>query len=318
MVAYNAEVTIERAINSVLEQTFKDFELIVVDDGSRDSTQKIVAEYADRDPRIRLLVQPNSGVGQARQNGLEKAIGMYVIHADSDDWVERDWLELLYQKAIQSDADVVICDYCEHREDGVFDYHQVYEERGPESLIEALLTLRIHSALWNKLISNEFYKRNGISFLKGLNYGEDMYVLIRVFSHNPRVAFVPKVLYHYDKTPSASLTNNRYKIDISQRLLLINSVSEYVPVQDQKALDDFIANVAYNALFLKKKYCANYKKAFMPFKDQIEKSSLSRFKKKLVLLRLKGIRVPVLFIRKLHVLLNNLIRGNFSELFKEA
>lgn len=108
---YNAEHSLPKMLNSILKQTFCDFEVLLINDGSTDSSGTICNKYAQKDTRFKAIHQLNAGVSAARQTGLENAQGEYIIHADADDWIEPAMLEELYNKAIKENADVVICDF---------------------------------------------------------------------------------------------------------------------------------------------------------------------------------------------------------------
>ena len=108
---YKAEAYLHHCLDSILAQTFTDWELLLVDDGSPDRSGVICDEYAAKDDRIIVFHKENGGVSSARQKGQDEAQGEYTIHADPDDWVEPTMLEELYKKAKADDADMVICDY---------------------------------------------------------------------------------------------------------------------------------------------------------------------------------------------------------------
>ena len=108
---YNVEKYLSRCIDSILSQTFTDFELLLIDDGSADSSGKICDEFAMKDERIRVFHKENGGVASARQLGVDEAKGLYSIHADGDDWVEPNMLERMYLKITETGADMVITDY---------------------------------------------------------------------------------------------------------------------------------------------------------------------------------------------------------------
>ena len=108
---YNCEKYIGKCIDSILAQTFQDFELLLVIDGGVDASLMICKDYASRDNRISVIEQENQGVSAARNNGLDHATGEYVFFVDSDDWVEPDYLEKLINKAEETDCDIVICGY---------------------------------------------------------------------------------------------------------------------------------------------------------------------------------------------------------------
>lgn len=145
---YNAELTIRKCVDSLLAQTISDFEVVLVDDGSPDRCGSICDEYAQQDPRVKVIHQQNGGVSVARQTGIDNAIGEYTIHVDSDDWVEPTELEELYKKAKEDDADMVICDFYENDD--------IYHKQEPSSLdskvVLSELFQQLHGSCCNKLV----------------------------------------------------------------------------------------------------------------------------------------------------------------------
>lgn len=108
---YKAEGYLHRCVDSILAQTFIDWELLLIDDGSPDRSGEICDEYAQKDSRVRVIHKENGGVSSARQRGLDESVGEYTIHADPDDWVEPTMLAEMYQKAKHEDADIVMTDF---------------------------------------------------------------------------------------------------------------------------------------------------------------------------------------------------------------
>lgn len=108
---YNAGQYLRRSIESIVSQTFKQYELILVDDGSTDGSGAVCDEYAAGDSRVKVIHKRNGGVASARQAGMDAASGKWFIHMDSDDWVDSDWLERLHDVAVSSGAEVVCCDF---------------------------------------------------------------------------------------------------------------------------------------------------------------------------------------------------------------
>ena len=196
---YNAEKYISKCVDSILGQTFKDFEIILVDDGSPDGSGVICDEYALRDSRIRVIHKANGGVSSARQCGLDNARGEYTIHADPDDWVEPDMLEALYAKAKAEDADMVICDYYVE-----FGKKTELKQQQPSALdSETVLRemfQRLHGSLCNKLVRRACYKDFQISFPPEVHYSEDLYVVVSLLLHPIKVAYIPRAFYHYNQT----------------------------------------------------------------------------------------------------------------------
>lgn len=203
---YKAEKYLRKCIDGILQQSFKDFQLILVDDGSPDSSGEICDEYASKDSRIEVIHKRNGGLTSARKCGVEYAKGRYSIQIDPDDWVESSLLEDLYQKAIKEDADMVICDFWEH-----CDGNTVYSKQEPKSLEHTEVMKEMFSTLkgtmWNKLIRTSCYKQCNIQFYEDLVLIEDLFLMFQFLLHPLKVAYVPKALYHYERnTNPNSLT----------------------------------------------------------------------------------------------------------------
>ena len=154
---YKAEEYLHRCVDSILAQSYTDFELILVNDGSPDNSGAICDEYAAKDNRIKVIHKENGGVASARQCGIDNATGEYTIHADPDDWVEPTMLEELYNKAVEENADMVICDfYLDTIKDCKYRSQKVSDETS-QKVLEDLLFHRLHGSLWNKLIKSACY-----------------------------------------------------------------------------------------------------------------------------------------------------------------
>ena len=227
---YNAEVYIRRCIDSILAQTFEDFELILVDDGSPDVSGAICDEYAKNDKRIKVIHKENGGVASARQCGIDNAVGEYTIHADPDDWVEPTMLEELYNKARDTDADMVICDfYVDTDKDSIYKKQEVSSESS-KTVLENLLLHRLHGSLCNKLIKLSCYTRYNIGFVGGLNYCEDYLVCVKMLSNKLKIAYVNNALYHYDQFVNEdSITRKITPNTIEQITLFIASLESLFP-----------------------------------------------------------------------------------------
>lgn len=194
---YKGEATVSRMIDCVLNQTFKDFELILVDDGSPDRCGEIAEEYAKRDERVRVLHKPNGGLADARNHALEIAKGEYTIQFDQDDWLELNCLEEMYAKAKEDNADMVICDYYHNDE-----YSQTYGKQTPTALdhysvLKDVLTGVLCGYCWNKLIKHEVYKRYGVKFPTEFYGCEDQYGICQILIHDIKIAYLPKAFCHY-------------------------------------------------------------------------------------------------------------------------
>lgn len=195
---YKAETYLCRCIDSILSQTFNSFEVLLVDDGSPDNSGKICDEYAASDPRVRVFHKENGGVSSARQFGLDHALGVYTIHVDPDDWIECRMLEDLYTTAIESDADMVICDYYENSAQTMRYVFQNSCCADANTLLRRILIGDLHGALWNKLIRRSCYSYYNVHFPTDITLWEDRYVCCSLLRHDINVVYVNKAYYHYD------------------------------------------------------------------------------------------------------------------------
>ena len=205
-----------RCIDSLLTQTFTDYELLLIDDGSKDDSWSICQEYARKDARIGIYHKENGGLSDARNYGLSKAIGKYTIFADPDDWVSPEGLDRLYATAEREQADMTMCDL--YRED---EYSRHYVCQRPQSLqaAEVLKELfaNIEGFTVNKLIRRDVYTRFDISYPKGIYGCEDQYTMAAILLHDIKIAYEPVAFYHYMYN-SGSLTRHyderTYEVDM--------------------------------------------------------------------------------------------------------
>lgn len=216
---YNVEKYIRRCVDSIIAQTFTDWELILVDDGSPDASGLICDQYSSLDYRIRVIHRQNGGVSAARQTGLDAAQGEYVIHADPDDWVEPTMLQELYYKATEENADVVICDYFNDYKGKSTLKIQRPTTLEPKQVLRDLFSI-LHGSCCNKLIKTEIYNKYQIQFPKNINLCEDLITLIQIFQHDVKVTYLNRAYYHYCVN-NESITNryNRSRYEMSMKLL---------------------------------------------------------------------------------------------------
>ena len=207
---------IERCATALMEQTLQDVEFLFVDDASPDESrtilERVLAKYPERNARI--ITHPvNQGLPAARNTGLDEACGDYIWHCDSDDWPEVTMLEKLYNAAVETDADIVYCDFFLSFESGERYMANPTFSTGEDLLRKGFLAGSTKYNVWNKLIRKDLYDKTGIRFPAGHGMGEDMTV-IRLATEAKRVAHVPEALYHYVK-----LNMNAFSNTFSQRHL---------------------------------------------------------------------------------------------------
>ena len=199
---YNMERLMRRCIDSLLAQSFKDFELLLIDDGSKDASWSICQEYAEKDPRVFIYHKENGGLSDARNFGLQHAHGKYTIFVDPDDWVDAEGMESLYQTAELTGADMTICDF--YSED---EYVSKLIRQQPKSLdrvnvLEELFQ-DIRGFTWNKLIRTELYNLYNLKYPKNIYGCEDQYLMAELLLHPIKIAYVSVAYYHYMYNPKS-------------------------------------------------------------------------------------------------------------------
>ena len=207
---YNAENYLRRCLDSIVAQTFKDFEAILVDDGSADGSGALCDEFAAKDVRFKVVHQENSGVSVARQTGMDVAQGKYVIHADSDDWVEKDWITQLVEKIEENDADIAICDFDKILRNKTIHFYEDPFSDNQTDMIQKLLSGKLWGTSYNKLVRRELFAKYDIRFIPSMCMWEDLYVSCRLLMNPLKIAYVPKILYHYDFSLNSSSLCKRF------------------------------------------------------------------------------------------------------------
>ena len=169
---YNVEKYLGRCLESLVNQTFQNIEIICVNDGSPDQSQKIVDEYYKKYPHlIKSLIKENGGLGDARNYGLAHASGKYICFIDSDDWVELDMIEKMYQNAVENDSDIVCCGLRRIDEKGNVLSREQLNLKNEYTPREAMITLA--PAAWNKLYRKSLFDETNIKYPVGVWY-EDL------------------------------------------------------------------------------------------------------------------------------------------------
>lgn len=225
---YNVENVLERCIESILNQTFKDFELIIINDGSEDRSKEICNYYAKQDPRIEVIHIKNSGVSKARNIGISKARGSYLQFIDSDDYIAPEMFEILIRNIQEKDSDLVICGLKNLRNEIVTlispnDLAYINIEDGKNEII-SLYTKNLLNSPCNKL-----YKKKLVSnFPENLSLGEDLIFNLRYLEEVKSFTCISNILYTYDNSSSMSLTKIHRSDIIGIALLLDESIQKFL------------------------------------------------------------------------------------------
>ena len=213
---YNVEKYLKKCIDSLINQTYKNIEIILVDDESPDNCGRICDEYARLDNRIRVIHQNNSGVGKARENGMDIALGKYLTFVDSDDWIEPDFCERMLEKLLSNNADWIACNAKELDENGkeINDFNNIETEE----LIKDNETLFAHyfegknytRVVWGKLFKTS--KIKGREFQK-LKICEDTCFMFDLFTCNLEVVLAEYYGYNYVRRGNSVTSKKRFRVE---------------------------------------------------------------------------------------------------------
>lgn len=193
---YKVEPYLRKCLDSILDQTYQNLEILLVDDGSPDNCPAICDEYAARDPRVQVIHQENGGLSAARNAALKLATGEYLGFVDSDDWIEPEMFETLLRALQTTRSDIAVCGRYEENKDRqtacVCPEAQVLDREQALGLL--LQNDKVQNLVWDKLYRRELFQ--DIWFPEGKTF-EDMAVMHWLFLRARQVAFVPKAMYHY-------------------------------------------------------------------------------------------------------------------------
>lgn len=191
---YNAEKYIAKCVDSLVNQTKKELEFILINDGSTDNTEEIIKTYKDK--RIKYYKNKNQGIGKTRNFGISKSTGKYIMFLDSDDYLSKNACQKMYEKILESNSDLVICDFYK-----VYDYGKTEEVKLP-NFSETNLKIRpsiineINLAPWNKIYKRELIIKNKIKFIENLKY-EDAPFVIEALSKAKKISKLNESLNYY-------------------------------------------------------------------------------------------------------------------------
>ena len=193
---YNVEQYLERCLETVVNQSYKGLEIILVDDGSTDSSGKICDKYKELDERIVCIHKENGGLSSARNAGVNIATGEYFVFVDSDDWVSIRMVETLTKALQKNNSDIVCCEFYNVSDStlAVSDFSSNERKLTKEEAILELINWKIRDYAWNKIYNSALF--DGVRFPVGRNY-EDMATTYKLFDKANSVYVIPDCLYYY-------------------------------------------------------------------------------------------------------------------------
>lgn len=224
------ENLMRKCLDSILAQTFTDYECLLIDDGSKDGSPAICDEYAAKDSRFKAFHKLNGGLSDARNYGLAHAQGEYTIFFDPDDWVNADCLKDMYAKAQETDADMVMCDlyyndpyrqsYCKQESTGL----------NHNDVLKDLITGKVFGFTVTKLIRRSLYQQYNLQYPKGMYGCEDQYTMCALLKNDIKIAYLPKAYYHYmhygNETQSRKYDDHTYQMMVQTRDLFYETLKD--------------------------------------------------------------------------------------------
>lgn len=222
---YNAEDYLPNCIKSLINQTYENIEIILINDGSKDSSLEICEHYSAKDDRIVLFSIENSGVSTARNLGIDNATGDFITFVDSDDWIELNTVEFTINKAIETDVDIIVWSYYKNyvneeralslvpggdqtftSDKDILYFKSIYQFYGQKTLGDTVSA----GTTWCKLYKSELIKKNNIKFKKELTRSQDVIFCLEAFSKANDIKYYDVHLYHYRINNSSTCSGTRY------------------------------------------------------------------------------------------------------------
>ena len=293
---YNAEKTLSRCLDSLVNQSLRDIEIILVDDGSIDSSGSICDRYAATDSRISVYHKENEGVSRTKQFGLDHASGEYIVYLDSDDYVDTGIYHKLYDKAVEEKADIVCCDIM-RLENGHsrIDGHNRISSFNHKDFLDGIIDV-LFGSICNRIVRRSLLEEYGVKFNPDISFGEDKLVLIELLSKSLasgrelKISYVPEALLYYDIDANPG---SLMKLDASNKL--VSQIRLWKEMG--KYLDLTLFGKTYYQLLVKHgfKHFWNqtvskdlYSELFSPMRNGIRKYAPTSAQKHLVLLAASG------------------------------
>lgn len=314
---YNVEKYIRKCVDSILKQTYKNIEIILVDDGSKDECGKIIDEYKELDARVKVIHKKNGGLSDARNCGMKCSTGRFLLFIDSDDWIDSEMIKKLYDNIQKYNADISICEFIEEDEEGKELSNKKYDDKillfTPKEAIKDLIVQKnITNHAWNKLYKKEIF--DNIEYPKG-QLMEDVSTTYKLIENSNQIVYQNIALYHYiqrNKSILGNITskriNDQEKAFFERNKYLENKYPEYSKeieidnIKNVKTIYYLAIMCGEKSLYNSKKYKNYYidaRKVYKTVKRDIEhkdKMSMDLF-------------YNSRFLYKLYVKLKKVIRG---------
>lgn len=216
---YNVEKYIEKCINSLLNQTYQNIEIIIINDGTKDNSLAIAERKAKEDRRIKIISQPNQGLSAARNTGIDNASGDYICFVDSDDFIHTDYVKLLLECILENDVDISVCNFFYIDEQGNTWKRKEKEKKiyNNEEALKDIFSKEQNTEVmtWNKLYKIQLFRDNKIYFPVG-RYHEDNFTTYKLYYYANKIAMISDELYYYLQRNNSIMGQkfNKKRLDI--------------------------------------------------------------------------------------------------------
>lgn len=238
---YGVEKYIDKCLNSLVKQSLKEIEVIVVNDGTKDNSQKIVDKYAKKYPdKIKSYIKENGGQGSARNYGLKKATGEYIGYVDSDDFVEKDMYKKLYNKAKENNYDIVVC--------GNYNVSEDYQNKNIDAFInnynadlENIFFGKM--AVWNKIYKRDILIKNKLEFKEKVWY-EDLAFTLKAIMNSNTFAFIDEPLYDYLIREGSTMNNS----NVQRNLEILDAFNDILAYIQHNKKEEYFSKIEFLAI----------------------------------------------------------------------
>jgi len=227
---YNCEKYISKCLNSILNQSYRNIEVIVINDGSLDRSEEKIREIEKKDNRVRYFKQDNSGPSRARNNGIYKSSGNYLMFVDSDDNIELQYVEKLLKKIEFNNYELVCCGYLDESKYGISNQHDFWF--GKEDIEKQKFVLSVCSGvggtLWGKIFRRNIIIENNISMNNSIYMCEDLLFILEYCLYAKRFGTIEDYLYIYNRLNENSITANINFSYLNNNILVIKEIEKYL------------------------------------------------------------------------------------------
>lgn len=238
---YNVEKFIDKCLDSLVKQSLKEIEIIVVNDGTKDNSQKIIDKYVKKYPdKIKSYIKENGGQGSARNYGLKKTTGEYIGYVDSDDFVEKDMYKKLYNKAKENNYDIVVC--------GNYNVSEDYQNKNIDAFINNYNTDLENiffgkMAVWNKIYKRDILIKNKLEFKEKVWY-EDLAFTLKAIMNSNTFAFIDEPLYDYLIREGSTMNNS----NVQRNLEILDAFNDILSYIQHNKKEEYFNKIEFLAI----------------------------------------------------------------------